>query len=324
MATSNNSWNNQVPASNVTINGGTVSIGTDSTNNEINISSTETSGRTITIGNATGTSSVTMNCGTGGVQFPSSSVPFTTTFGSTSGSSTTTIQSGTGTLTVQASTGAITINSGTGTLSIGSDATNATYNVGTGAAIKTVTAGTTNSSSSLAMQCGTGKFVMASATGTTMSVTSTGPINYALQPAIGYFLGANVTNVTGNGEVFSLGTTTALTKSFDQDSNFSGTTFTAPVTGNYFLYMSPSITSATTETSFGSIVNTTQNSYALYLNRVAGAAQASKNILVFVLMDSGDTAKFQIVASGAASNSATAFGSGGSTHSTSIGGWLVC
>jgi hypothetical protein len=55
------------------------------------------------------------------------------------------------------------------------------------------------------------------------------------QPAFLAILPTQVSNVTGDGTVFTLGTTTALTKIFDQANNFATGTFTAPVTGRYML-----------------------------------------------------------------------------------------
>ena len=61
------------------------------------------------------------------------------------------------------STGALVINSATtGTLSIGSDASNETLNFGTGAAVKTVVIGSTNTTSGTTIQSGTGDITFAS------------------------------------------------------------------------------------------------------------------------------------------------------------------
>lgn len=69
-----------------------------------------------------------------------------------------------------------------------------------------------------------------------MRVAATGEINYPLQSAFSAYLSAaDVLNVTGDGTAFTLGTTTALTEIFDQNSDFNTNgTFTAPVTGRYF------------------------------------------------------------------------------------------
>lgn len=64
MATKN-SWNNTITDANVTLNGGTVSIGTDSVDNAIDIGTAASSGRSIDIGNTTGTTSINLFCGTG-------------------------------------------------------------------------------------------------------------------------------------------------------------------------------------------------------------------------------------------------------------------
>ena len=62
--TSQNSWNNQVTAAAVTLNGGVTNIGTDAAANAINIG-TGAAAKTITVGNTTGATAVNVNTGTG-------------------------------------------------------------------------------------------------------------------------------------------------------------------------------------------------------------------------------------------------------------------
>lgn len=89
---------------------------------------------------------------------------------------------------------------------------------------------------------GVDPFVIAAsnALGTTnvMSIKTTGEMNLPLQPAFLGIIQSNDTNVTGDGTVYTLGTNVAFTEVFDQGTNFNTNgTFTAPVTGRYFLHM---------------------------------------------------------------------------------------
>lgn len=67
-------------------------------------------------------------------------------------------------------------------------------------------------------------------------MTSAGEQTLPLQPSFLAYLGSQVTNATGDSTTWQLGTTTALTEVFDQNSDFNTNgTFTAPVTGIYYL-----------------------------------------------------------------------------------------
>lgn len=67
-------------------------------------------------------------------------------------------------------------------------------------------------------------------------MSASGELNQPLQPAFNAYLASSDNNVTGNGTIWYLGSTTALTERFDQTSDFNTNgTFTAPVTGKYHL-----------------------------------------------------------------------------------------
>lgn len=320
-----NSWNNSVLAANVTFNGGTMSIGTDSTDNAINIGTAANAGRTVTIGNGTGTSTVVIACGTGGITVGTTANTHNSTLGSTSSTSSTTVQSGSGTLSLTATNGAITINSGTGTVSVGSDATNATYNFATGAGAKVITLGSTNGASSLALKTGTADFSLASATGTIMSALDTGEITYPLQSAFLGYLGSNVNNVIGASGTFDLGSTTALTVVFDQNNDFnSNGIFTAPVTGVYRLTTSIGVTGCTSATNLVVRIITTSVTYTLNFTRPSSSADLNNVFSLLTQMTAADTAKVQIQGSGEASDSDDALGSSGGVNPTYFCGYLTC
>jgi len=82
----------------------------------------------------------------------------------------------------------------------------------------------------------------------TANYTNLGKWKASGQPAFSAYQAATVTNVTGAGTTYQLGTT-ALTEVFDQDGNFNTNgTFTAPVTGKYQLNGMAMITGCTVAT----------------------------------------------------------------------------
>ena len=98
--------------------------------------------------------------------------------------------------------------------------------------------GTTNWSQGIDNSVTGDPFVLSASTalGTTnvMVATTAGEITKPLQPA---FLanGADGANVTGDGTVYVVGTSTPWTEIYDQNGDFNTNgTFTAPVTGKYF------------------------------------------------------------------------------------------
>lgn len=191
------------------------------------------------------------------------------------------------------------------TINISNDAVAATVNIGTGAAAKTVTIGSTNSTSPLVLRYGTNDFTLASATGTVMSALDTGEITYPLQSAFLAYLGSTDTDVTGNGTVWRLGETTALTEVFDQNGDFNTNgTFTAPVTGRYCFSGQMSMLSAVGggQQATGYIVTSNRTIYGTTLptrNRVTNFYGTNDYITlvcyVVADLDSGDTADFRIV-----------------------------
>ena len=317
-----NSWNNQVTAANVTFTGGTMSIGTDATDNAIDIGTAASAGRTVTIGNATGTSTVAVNCGTGGVTLGTSATAHATTVGSTNSTSSTTLQSGSGALAVTSANGTLTINSGTGALGISTDASATTVSFATGGGNKLVSLGSTSGASSLALKTGTADFSLASATGTIISALDTGEITCPLQVAFLAYLGSTDLNKTGNGTAFTLGSSTALTEVFDQNSDFNTNgTFTAPVTGRYQLSASAYYTGCTIATTFQLALTTSNRTFFGYLAKAAGAQDEQNTVSVLCDMDAADTATVVVTVSGEAGDTVDILGFGAITQ---FGGFLAC
>lgn len=141
---------------------GIISIGNDNDAFDINLG-TGSSARVITIGNNDTTTSVVVDCGTGACSFGATATAHITTIGSTDTTSQTIIQSGTGDLTLTSTdditidgAGVVEINSTAGDISIGNDNDAYNVNIGTGAAAKVCTVGSTNTTSSTTVQSGTG------------------------------------------------------------------------------------------------------------------------------------------------------------------------
>lgn len=278
-----------------------------------NIGGTSNSG-TISIGNGS-SGAVAINCGTAGITVGTTANAHTSTFGSTNTTSATTIQSGTGALNVTSTNGALTVNSGTGALGISTDASATTVSFATGAAAKTVTLGSTNTTSSLALHYGTADFTLASATGTVMSALDSGEITMPLQPAFQAYLASADANVTGNGTAYALGSVTALTEDFDQGGDLaSNGVFTAPVDGKYrFTYAVLLQQCATATNADVTIVTSNYTIRGVQVNPSAVNVSGSWGFQFscFVNMDAGDTAIAQFNASGVGADTCDVFGSAG-------------
>ena len=212
-----------------------------------------------------------------------------------------------------------------GTMSIGTDSTDNAINIGTAASAgRTTTVGNTTAASVLALKTGTGDFTLASATGTIISALDTGEITYPLQTAFLAYLASTVSNVTGNETTFTLGTTTALTEVFDQNSDFNTNgTLTAPVTGKYYLQGSAILSGCTVNTGCFIDVTTSNRTFEIGSPRTAAAANSACNTSLLADMDSGDTCTWVIIGTGEAA--ATDDVPGGSSPTFNyVSGHLVC
>jgi len=213
----------------------------------------------------------------------------------------------------------------TGTaINISNDATASTINIGTGAAAKTVTVGSTNTTSSLALKYGTSDFSLASATGNIMVAQDTGEINYPLQPAFFAYAPNQINNITGNGTIYTLGTT-ALTEVFDQngDMNTNGT-FTAPITGRYNLSGQILIIGCTIATTANIRITTSNRTYFTQYARAAGNQNITASECTITDMDAGDTATVSIQVTGEAGDTDDLSGGSGGGPDCWFSGFLVC
>jgi hypothetical protein len=147
------------------------------------------------------------------------------------------------------------------------------------------------------------------------------------QPAFLATLDSTVSNVTGNGAVWQLGTTTALTEVFDQGANFNTNgTFTAPVTGKYFLQGQVVLIGVTTITSSEIDMVTSNRTYTAYMSTYTPGGNGSGptfHISLICDMDASDTAVVNIIASGQGANTGDVYGQN-AKFVTFFSGYLVC
>lgn len=122
----------------------------------------------------------------------------------------------------------IILNAGTNGVAISTDASAATVDIATGAAVKMVTLGSTNTTSSTAIKSGSGNIV----NNTGLTIDSTGRNFNTKQPCFFATLTATSSNVTGAGSDYVISYDTQVV---DQGNLFDGTNFTPSVTGNYLL-----------------------------------------------------------------------------------------
>lgn len=141
-------------------------------------------------------------------------------------------------------------------------------------------------------------FVIAasSALGTTnvMRASTAGEINYPLQPAFQAVTSGAQNNVTGDATAY---TVIFASEIFDQNNDFDGTsTFTAPVTGRYFLSATITTTGITDAAITAAQLNitTSNRGYIGWLTNTAAVKDAGNNLTVTCValadMDAADTA----------------------------------
>lgn len=138
-------------------------------------------------------------------------------------------------------------------------------------------------------------------TATTKKIAS-GLITRPLQPAFNAYLSATVNNVTGNGALY--GPIIYNTEKFDIASNYNTTTgtFTAPVSGNYFLAGSARLQGCVTSV-YGRIYLTTSDwSYSQTASRTSTNQNNQCSVYAIAPMDAGDTAYCTVEATGEAGN----------------------
>lgn len=159
-------------------------------------------------------------------------------------------------------------------------------------------------------------------TSSTMKIDASNILVNSAQPAFMAYLGSVVNDVTGNGTVYDLGSTVNLTEVYDQDNNFNvNGTFTAPVTGRYYLIGNIRVTSASAAMQgLGTFV--TSNAGYNFVNTGSPAGTGSISFSAIVDMDAADTAVMRVTYSGG-SKVVDVYGAA-NDRATSFCGFLVC
>jgi hypothetical protein len=278
-----------VMAINNTTTTGTVSIGNAMTSGTIQIGGAAQTGATaIIIGNSTAAGGATFQFGNG----VNSGAQVINIASGTSASAASTVNLLSGT-TPGAST---TLNIMCGAASAGTQtcnilATGATrvgaVNIGTGGAAHVVTIGSTSGAAATTINSGT------------VGISMVGIVAKTTNPCFLLNLAAGVTNVTGAGTAYTLGTGATLTSVFDKGTNATTSgVFTAPATGIYDLRSQVTVTGATIATTFVISLVTTARTYSKTFIKVAGSQDESVDISALCDMTATDTAHVTIAVTG--------------------------
>jgi hypothetical protein len=119
---------------------------------------------------------------------------------------------------------------------------------------------------------------------------SNGIMVNATQPAFSVKPASDQDNCTGNG---TNATVVFGTEIFDKNADFASNTFTAPVTGSYFLSATVTVHDATASNTTGRLNIVTSNRAYLYefdpAENISGAGVGSYAITVLADMDAADT-----------------------------------
>ncbi len=143
----------------------------------------------------------------------------------------------------------------------------------------------------------------------TFIMTTAGERTMPLQPCFLAILESNDNNVTGNATGFTLGSVTALVEKFDQGGDFvTSGTFTAPVTGKYFLTAQFKVGGITSAMTAGTMNIRTSNEVfpggtlnpAAVRTITASADIVNFQVSVFADMDAADTSTTDISIHGGA------------------------
>lgn len=194
----------------------------------------------------------------------------------------------------------------------------------------------TNTSNPIAIsQGGTNATSMSTSTGivkydgTRLVTSSTATIDASnnmvntAQPAFLAYLGSNDLNVTGDSTTYQLGTNVALTEVYDQGNNFNTNgTFTAPVTGKYYIFCQMLLGQGTSITAGRIIISTSNRDYRNAIFQLSTATSYSFQLSTVADMDASDTAVFTITStdSGGKIDDLLA----GSILQTYVSGFLAC
>lgn len=123
---------------------------------------------------------------------------------------------------------------------------------------------------------------------TRIFIDGTGPVTMPTQPSFLVTDGTGASNVTGDGTTY---TDQWPTEVYDKASNFSASTFTAPVDGKYLLQASIEYTDALVGHALRSMTITTSNrTYSVVASYSLAESVNTLNLSVLADMDANDTA----------------------------------
>jgi len=153
-----------------------------------------------------------------------------------------------------------------------------------------------------------------------MRIASTGEINFPLQSAFAAYLGTTDTNVTGDSTNFRIGSGNALTEIFDQNSDFNTNgTFTAPLTGRYFLAGTIYLNGGVNIGAAQSLLTTSNRTWR---TDFPGTTFTDGSVSALADMDAADTATINVVSVDSGGKIDDVFGA--ATPFTWFTGYLAC
>ena len=143
---------------------------------------------------------------------------------------------------------------------------------------------------------GTNTITVPAETGTVVTKDSNGIMVNATQPAFSVVPASDQDNCTGNGTEITVAYGTEI---FDKNSDFASNTFTAPVTGSYFLNASVTVHDLTSSNTTLRLYISTSNRAYMYeadpAENISGAGVGSFSITALADMDAGDVAVVRFV-----------------------------
>lgn len=212
--------------------------------------------------------------------------------------------------------GIVAINSTTSACGISTDASATTVSLATGGAVKTVTLGSTNTTSSTAIKSGTGNVAINSG----LTLDSTGRWTSSVQPMFLVGENASPANVTGDLTVYTVPFDTEV---YDIGSNFASNTFTAPITGKYILSSTITVITSAIYTISNIFITTTARSYIAPLGGFSLNESYGLQSTVIADMTAGDTAYIRIQVGNAAKTIQIQGNTGAGAYATSFCGMLI-
>jgi len=164
-------------------------------------------------------------------------------------------------------------------------------------------------------------------TSSTALIDINGRMTNSAQPAFSAYLPTDDANVTGDATFYVIGSVTAVTKIFDNTNSLNTNgTFTAPVTGKYFLRMTSQLNTITTSTNLQARIICTSQSFQGVLVNPLGIVLGGSLIVTadaIVSMTAGDTATFNVLAAGGAGTKTVGVSGGTGPYITFIQGLLL-